>query len=77
MRTRLASDAEQTVQLFANGREMGLWRMHNERGGDWQEYEYTVPADRITSGQTTLRIDATFDPGGLGFSNYYYWFYTP
>ncbi len=77
VRTRLAPDADQTVLVFANEREIGLWRSHNERASAWQEYEYTIPAEFITSGQTTIRIDSTFDPGGAGFSNYRYWFYAP
>ena len=77
MRTRLASDADQTVLVLANGREVGLWKAHNDRGGDWQEYEYTIPAEFIASERTTIRIDPTFDPGGPGFANYRYWFYAP
>ena len=77
VRTRLAPDATQTVLLLANGREVGLWKAENERGSAWQEYEYTIPASFITSERTTIRVDATFDPGGAGFSNYRYWFYAP
>jgi hypothetical protein len=77
VRTRLASDADQTVLVFANEREVGLWKAHNELGSAWQEYEYTIPAEFITSEQATIRMDSTFDPGGAGFSNYRYWFYAP
>ncbi|HKP54740.1 MAG TPA: hypothetical protein VJ183_19055 [Chloroflexia bacterium] len=77
VRTRLAPDAGQMLLVFANGREVGLWKSHNERASAWQEYEYAIPAEFITSEQTTVRIDSTFDPGGPGFSDYRYWFYAP
>jgi hypothetical protein len=50
-----------------------LWEVENERGKLWQEYEYTIPAEYITSEHTTIRLDATFDPGGPGFASYRYW----
>jgi hypothetical protein len=76
-RSRLNRDATQTLMVLANGRQVGLWKVENERGGMWQEYEFTIPADFITSTQTRVRIDSTFDPGGPGFTSYRYWFYGP
>lgn len=77
MRTRLAPGGEQKVLVSANGHEVGVWDMVNEPGSNWQEYQYTIPADLITSDTTTVRVDSTFDPGGPGFSNYRYWFFSP
>ena len=76
-RSRLRPDGEQRLMVWANGRQVGLWEAHNEVGGSWQEYEYTIPAEFIAGERTTLRIDATFDPGGPGFASYRYWVYAP
>jgi hypothetical protein len=72
-RMRLNRDTGQRLLVFANGRELGLWEVENERGPLWQEYEYTIPAEHVTSEWTTVRLDATFDPGGPGFASYRYW----
>jgi hypothetical protein len=74
-RTILNPDADQHVKVLANGKEVGIWDAHNTRAGLWQEYEYTIPAQFITSDRTTLTIDASFDPGGPGFVSYRYWVY--
>jgi hypothetical protein len=82
-RFKLNPEAEQRLLVLANGREVrrpegeGLWEVKNERGGQWQEYEYTIPAEFVTGERTVIRIDATFDPGGQGFASYRYWFYAP
>jgi hypothetical protein len=76
-RTILNPDADQHLKVLANGKEVGIWNAHNTRAGLWQEYEYTVPAQFITSDHTTLTIDASFDPGGPGFISYRYWVYVP
>lgn len=76
-RTRLAQDASQRVLVYANGRQVTVWEAQNEQGGRWQEYQYTVPSEFITGDKTTIRLDATFDPGGPGFLSYRYWFYAP
>ncbi|MDQ6695132.1 MAG: hypothetical protein M3014_12060 [Chloroflexota bacterium] len=76
-RCRLDNDADQTTMVWANGKQVGLWKEHNDRGGSWQEYEYTIPAEFITGSRTRISIDATFDPGGPGFTSYRYWFYGP
>ncbi|MEO8287770.1 MAG: hypothetical protein ABI670_15185 [Chloroflexota bacterium] len=76
-RSILNPDADQRLLVMANGREVGLWEVHNSRAHNWQEYEYVIPANFITSDHTTIRIDATFDPGGPGFASYRYWSYTP
>ena len=72
-RMRLNPDTGQRLLVLANGRELGLWEVQNERGPLWQEYEYTIPAEHVTSEWTTIRLDATFDPGGPGFASYRYW----
>ncbi len=76
-RSRLNPDAGQTVMVWANGRQVGLWKNSNERDTAWQEYEFTIPAEQITGDRTTIRIDATFDPGGPGFTSYRYWVFAP
>lgn len=76
-RTRLRPDAEQAVTVWANGRQVGVWKVTNEQGGGWQEYEYTIPAEFIRGDSTVLRLDATADPGGPGFASYRYWVYGP
>ena len=82
-RSKLNPEAEQRLLVLANGREVqvpegnGLWEERNERRGQWQEYEYTIPAEYVTSERTVVRIDSTFDPGGQGFASYRYWFYAP
>jgi hypothetical protein len=76
-RTRLRPDAEQTVTVWANSRQVGAWKVANEAGGGWQEYEYTIPAEFITGDRTVVRLDATADPGGAGFASYRYWVYGP
>jgi hypothetical protein len=76
-RSKLNPEAEQRLLVMANGREVGLWEVRNERGGQWQEYEYTIPAEYVTSDRTLIRIDSTFDPGGQGFASYRYWVYAP
>jgi hypothetical protein len=76
-RSLLAPDASQRLKVLANCQEVGFWQVHNDRAGTWQEYEYIIPAEFITADHTTLTIDATFDPGGPGFTSYRYWFYTP
>jgi hypothetical protein len=77
LRTRLKPDGEQTVTVSANGRQVGVWKMTNETGGGWQEYEYTIPAGFVTGDRTVIRLDATADPGGPGFASYRYWVYGP
>jgi hypothetical protein len=72
-RSKLNPDSDQRLLVLANGREVGLWEAHNEEAKTWQEYEYTIPAEFITGERTTVRIDATFDPGGPGFASYRYW----
>jgi hypothetical protein len=72
-RTRLNPDTGQRLLVLANGRELDLWEVENERGPLWQEYEYTIPAEHVTSDTTTIRLDSTFDPGGPGFASYRYW----
>jgi hypothetical protein len=76
-RSKLNPEAEQRLLVMANGREVGLWEVRNERGGQWQEYEYTIPAEYVTGDRTLIRIDSTFDPGGQGFASYHYWLYAP
>ncbi len=76
-RSRLNTDGDQQVMVLANGKQAGIWKEHNERGGSWQEYEYTIPAEFVTGMQTTVRLDTTFDPGGPGFTSYRYWVYAP
>lgn len=76
-RSGLNPDADQQLLVMANGKQVGVWKAHNERGGSWQEYEYTIPAEFVTGDRTTIRLDATFDPGGAGFSSYRYWVYGP
>lgn len=68
-------DGDQRVLVFADGKEVGLWEAHNERGKMWQEYEYNIPDEFITNDSTSIRLDATFDPGGPGFTSYRYWIY--
>ncbi|HEX8598468.1 MAG TPA: hypothetical protein VF952_08130 [Chloroflexia bacterium] len=77
LRTRLRPEGEQTVVVSANGRQVGVWKMTNEVGGGWQEYEYTIPAEFVTGDSTVIRLDATADPGGPGFASYRYWVYGP
>jgi hypothetical protein len=72
-RAKLNPGVGQRVLVMANGREVGLWEVRNERDNQWQEYLYTIPAEFVTSDLTTLRLDATFDPGGPGFASYRYW----
>jgi hypothetical protein len=74
-RMRLNPDTGQRLQVYANGHDLGLWEIQNERGKLWQEYEYTIPAEQVTSDRTTIRLDTTFDPGGPGFASYRYWVY--
>ncbi len=76
-RTILNPDADQHLKVLANGKEVGIWDAHNTRAGLWQEYEYTIPAQFVTSDHTTLTIDSSFDPGGPGFISYRYWVYAP
>jgi len=76
-RANLRPNADQVLLIWVNGQPAGYWQVHNERGGDWQEYEYTVPAALITSDRTTIRLDATFDPYNPGFTSYRYWVYSP
>ncbi|MEP6774671.1 MAG: hypothetical protein ABJA50_03670, partial [Chloroflexota bacterium] len=76
-RSLLNPDASQRLLVYANNQETGLWEVHNDRGRKWQEYSYTIPAQFITSTQTTIRISAYFDPGGPGFPSYRYWTYAP
>jgi hypothetical protein len=72
-RSILNPNADQRLLVIANGKEVGLWEMRNDRAKMWQEYEYTIPAEFITTDNTTIRIDSTFDPGGSGFASYSYW----
>lgn len=76
-RSRLNPNASQQLLVYANGQQVGLWKVQNDRGAAWQEYEYEIPASFITGDKTTIRLDATFDPGGPGFPSYRYWFYGP
>ncbi|MDQ5822618.1 MAG: hypothetical protein M3441_00205 [Chloroflexota bacterium] len=76
-RTRLRPEGEQTVVVSANGRQVGVWKMTDEVGGGWQEYEYAIPAEFVTGDSTVIRLDATADPGGPGFASYRYWVYGP
>ncbi len=76
-RSLLNPDASQRLLAYANGQQVGLWEVHNDRGRKWQEYEYTIPAQFIRDTQTTIRIDTAFDPGGPGFPSYRYWTYAP
>jgi hypothetical protein len=72
-RARLNTGVGQRLLVWANGKEVGLWEVQNERESLWQEYEYTIPAEFITGDSTVIRIDSTFDPGGPGFATYRYW----
>ncbi|MEP6775259.1 MAG: hypothetical protein ABJA50_06645 [Chloroflexota bacterium] len=76
-RSMLVPDGSQHLKVLANGKEVGIWDAHNTRAGLWQEYEYTIPAQFVTSDHTTLTIDSSFDPGGPGFISYRYWVYAP
>lgn len=76
-RSWLPLHATQRLKVLADGKEVGIWEARNDRGAAWQEYEYTIPAEFITADHTTIRIDASFDPGGPGFASYRYWFYVP
>ncbi len=76
-RTRMDPNASQSVAVWANGKQVGVWIIHNEGGREWQEHEYVIPAQFVTGDRTTIRLDATFDPGGPGFTSYRYWVYGP
>jgi hypothetical protein len=76
-RARLKPEGEQTVMVWTNGHQVGLWKSRNERDNAWQEYEFTIPAEQVTGERTTIRIDSTFDPGGPGFTSYRYWVFAP
>lgn len=76
-RMRLQPGGEQTLTVWANGKQVGVWKATNGASGGWQEYEYTIPAGFVPGDRTAIRLDATADPGGPGFTSYRYWVYGP
>jgi hypothetical protein len=76
-RSLLNPETNQRLRVFADGKEVGIWESQNTLASTWQEYDYVIPATFVTGEQTTITIDATFDPGGPGFISYRYWVYVP